>query len=477
MSPVACARRLPLLGAAGLLLALTVAPAAAPGAPRDAPAPRASREVEKVLLEDVVRAAADPSTDRLAQLLRAGAPADGYALRRRTPLQAAAEAGRSANAFLLIEKGARIDRVAARGRTALGWAAAAGHEHVVRLLLDAGASPDAAADASRAPVVLAVERGHETVVSLLLARGSHVFDDADLAGAVLLALGETSVESLSALLVPRLAPAVAQSESMRAAAALAMLGSSKSVAESVRRHLGATAETRQFQTTLLLLAARRHRPDVVAAAIARGADVNAHDPRYGSPLGAAVVARDADVVSLLAAAGADWLSSGVDREEFEALTGSHLTDSRLADLIASIGSPNLRDEHGETPLFRAARGGDVGTVALLLQRGLDPAATVRRWPGDRGWTPLMIAAAGGHATVVDQLLAAGAPVDERNDSGRTALAFAAFYGRGAAARALLAAGADPDARDTEGLTPRVLAKHAGDPDTAGLLADAPERSR
>lgn len=246
---------------------------------------------------------------------------------------------------------------------------------------------------------------------------------------------------------------------------VAMLSASSAAGETDSTATGAAA------TDEKLTAARRKRPDIAATAVARGADVNARHPVLGTPLAAAVAMSDADTVAILLSAGVDRKSASVEQTKIERIAGERLNDLRVAELVGSIGSPDVRDEHGLTPLFRLAQLGDVGGVTTLLHFGVNPAATVRRWPGDDGWTAMMAAAANGHTAVVERLLAAGAPVDQRNDAGRTALGFAAFYGRAQTVVVLLNAGADPNAADRVGLTPRRLAQAGGEPVTIDLLRD------
>jgi ankyrin repeat protein len=61
---------------------------------------------------------------------------------------------------------------------------------------------------------------------------------------------------------------------------------------------------------------------------------------------------------------------------------------------------------------------------------------------------LRIAAEHGHLAVIDQLLAAGAPVDGLDRDGSTALHEAAYSAEVDAVRHLLARGADPALRDS-----------------------------
>jgi hypothetical protein len=74
-------------------------------------------------------------------------------------------------------------------------------------------------------------------------------------------------------------------------------------------------------------------------------------------------------------------------------------------------------------LLDAARGGDVGTVQALLERGADPNA---KGPGGR--TPLHEAAAGGHQQTAQILIDAGADINARDDAGKTPLDLAQAAG-------------------------------------------------
>jgi ankyrin repeat protein/lipoprotein signal peptidase len=181
--------------------------------------------------------------------------------------------------------------------------------------------------------------------------------------------------------------------------------------------------------------------------------------------------------------------------------------SRLLDAGFDI---NQRDQYGHTPLHYAAIGGSTHAVEMLVSRGAEVNAGLRRH-GDK--TPLDFAAAFGHAGLVEfllahgahlshsslysalmsrrpeivglvlrhgadvkgvrgaepplmlavsvgcnlhivrLLLAAGADVSARNERGQTALHCAAVHGHAEMARALLCAGADVNAKDDQGQTP------------------------
>ena len=119
-------------------------------------------------------------------------------------------------------------------------------------------------------------------------------------------------------------------------------------------------------------------------------------------------------------------------------------------------------------LLAAARDGQVEIVRSLLEEGAD----VNAARGD-GLTALHLAAEGGHLTVAEALVAAGAAVDAGTRiGGYTALHIAARAGHGAVVLHLLEAGADPNTRTTNsGVTALHLAAGAtgGRPAVAALL--------
>ena len=88
----------------------------------------------------------------------------------------------------------------------------------------------------------------------------------------------------------------------------------------------------------------------------------------------------------------------------------------LEKFLSSPSNPNVTDEHGNTPLHCAARGGHVESMLLLLEAGAekDP-------PGNQSATPLLVAAEKGHLHVVRHLVEVGADKDHAENSGATPL--------------------------------------------------------
>ncbi|CAK0841222.1 unnamed protein product [Prorocentrum cordatum] len=137
-------------------------------------------------------------------------------------------------------------------------------------------------------------------------------------------------------------------------------------------------------------------------------------------------------------------------------------------------------ESAEAQLARAARAGDAQRVQELLSQG----ARIDEPSGQSKATPLIGAAANGHAAVVELLLDAGADAEVGLESdgplrpgGATALFIAAQQGHAQVVELLLRRGAVADAARGDGLTPLDIAKKKGNEAVVGLLEGraAPER--
>jgi hypothetical protein len=92
-----------------------------------------------------------------------------------------------------------------------------------------------------------------------------------------------------------------------------------------------------------------------------------------------------------------------------------------------------------------------------------------------GETWLMEAVRSGRASVVKDLLARGAEVNDKDEGGQTALMKAAGNGHTAVVRLLLAGGAEVNEKDNQGRTALTRAKAGGHADIVGLLETAGAR--
>jgi len=119
-------------------------------------------------------------------------------------------------------------------------------------------------------------------------------------------------------------------------------------------------------------------------------------------------------------------------------------------------------------LMRAAELGEMALLDIALRNDAD----IHAVDPQSGRTALHLAAAGGHAEVVEVLANLGAEIDATDPNGRTPLALAAENGREEVVKLLLAFEADLQHVDGTGRTPLLLASAVGTFETVRLLVDA-----
>jgi hypothetical protein len=190
-------------------------------------------------------------------------------------------------------------------------------------------------------------------------------------------------------------------------------------------------------------AAMRGDADGMRRLIAAGADLEARDGYGRTPLHVATFARQRDAIRVLAHAGANL--GAFEHDRYDAVT------------IAAVAN-------------------DEPTLATLLGAGASAKLVTSRYDG----TALIAAAHLGHAGVVSQLIAAGAPLDHVNNLHWTATIEAIVLGDGgprhqATLRALIDAGADLRLADAQGLTPLDLARARGYGEMVRMIAAAAPR--
>ncbi len=179
------------------------------------------------------------------------------------------------------------------------------------------------------------------------------------------------------------------------------------------------------------LHAAAQRGDVaqVSALVRDRAQLEARDAQGRTAVHIATFARQTDVLKTLAQAGADLQT--LENDRYDAVT------------IAAVAN-------------------DEDTLRVLLALGASARQTTSRYDG----TALIAAAHLGHAGVVRQLIAAGAPLDHVNNLHWTATIESIVLGDGgprhqATLQALISAGANLKLGDREGNTPLTLARSRG----------------
>lgn len=154
-------------------------------------------------------------------------------------------------------------------------------------------------------------------------------------------------------------------------------------------------------------------------------------------------------------------------------TAARAGDANQIKTLLEAGADHAAvDEAGETALMHAAHGGHVEAVQVLLAAGADVNAK-----SPAGWTALARAAYNdetdhGYVEVVEMLAEAGASLDERIFFGITPLMLAAGGGDASVVEWLINAGADVLAANEGGRTARMMANDKFYVDVINLLNEA-----
>ena len=432
-----------------------------------------------------------------------------------TPLMMAAQAGHSAAVAALIAGGADVNATSTTGTTPLMFAAQSGDTRTVTMLVEGGSDVNARETAmGQTPLMFAVAYNRVDVVRLLLARGADV-------------QATSKVVDLTKLSSP-------EEESSRPRRQGPDSG------EGGQRPPDVAGVTRQYRYNELVgtsggfaplhFAARQGFVDVVKALVEAGADVNQVNPGDKStPLVVATINGCFDIAKYLLEKGADpnlasengvgplygtlnvqWAPKALypQPQAYRQQQIGYLDYMKL--LLDKGANPNARlsrkvwysgynfdlagvDEIGATPFWRAAYGGDVEAMKLLVTYGADPtiptikpAGRPRTGDGDRlnvqdvsglppvpvggpAVTPLQAAAgvgygegfaANSHRYAPSGLLAAvrylveeaGADVNAADHEGNTALHHAAARGDVEMIKYLVSKGADVTRVNREGQT-------------------------
>jgi len=221
-----------------------------------------------------------------------------------------------------------------------------------------------------------------------------------------------------------------------------------------------------------------------------GQDVNARGGLHCTPLHAAIVKGNTDIMMfLLENKGDTALNLALLDGELDAarmlLRYGTSVEAPSTNGWASLKSESRNDHRdivrmllekgatvdsinndGSTPLMSASRYGHLDIVRMLL----DHHATADSRNND-GWTPLMLASGYGHPDIVRVLLEHGATVDSGNNDGWTPLLSSSQYGHPNIVRLLLDHGATVDSRGHDGWTSLIAASRGGHTDIVRMLLE------
>lgn len=309
-----------------------------------------------------------------------------------TPLMMAAQAGHSAAVAALLAGGADVEAASTTGTTPLMFAAQSGDTRTVTMLVEGGARIDARESAmEQTPLMFAAANNRTEVVKLLIARGANKAATSKVTDLNKLSMGGFG-------------------GGRRGTGGAPTAGN---------RPVDVAGVTRQYRynelvgssggITPLQLAARQGFFDTVKALVEAGADVNQRNPGdQSTALVVATVNGHFDVGVYLLEHGADpnlatdnglaplygtlnvqWAPKAnyPQPRAYLQQSGTHI--EFMKQLLARGADPNRRlvrkiwysgynfdlagiDEVGATPFWRAAYGGDLEAMDLLLTAGADP---------------------------------------------------------------------------------------------------------
>ena len=398
----------------------------------------------------------------------------------------------------LIAAKADVKAANAYGDTPMREAAVNGDASVLAALLDAGADADSPSPEGQTSLMIVAHTANLDAATLLLNHGAKVnaVETYDEQSALMWAADERQADMVRLL--------IAHGADVNA----------RSRVHDNDVRVSAEPRVRYDPSggmTPLLFAAREGCLDCAKALVQAGAKIDAYDPDGVTPLILAVWNARFDLASWLVKAGADvnrwdfwgrtplWVAVDYDtiprggRPDRPVIDETSSLDL-IRQLLAAGANPNaqlkfalpFRDvgadrggdlmlNTGASVLLRAAKGGDVEAVSLLLKAGARPDLAVARAWRDQigGITPLMAAAGLANqindtrgklktqaqaVEVIKLLIAAGADVNARDDRGDTALHGAVYRGWNDAARTLIQNGADPYLADNNGKSPYDIAK-------------------
>lgn len=138
--------------------------------------------------------------------------------------------------------------------------------------------------------------------------------------------------------------------------------------------------------------------------------------------------------------------------------------------LLSMGTAVQAGTAENEALFAAAQAGDLTEVVMLLERGADPNAVLRRSSSPR--MAITVAIEGDHQDVVRQLVQAGLDLRDTTLGEQTPLTAASATGNTSIIRLLLAAGESADHGSFGDGTPLIMAAKKGHVEAVTLLLEA-----
>lgn len=380
-----------------------------------------------------------------------------YDKKRRTSLIYAARYGRDFAMSRLLHAKANLHHQDNEGRTALFHATQNGHIETVEMLIRAGANVNQADQYVVTPLHIALQIADDAMANLLLeARASVQAVDCEGRSAIMISM-DTHNRKMFALLVER--------------------RSNLNVVD--RRGYNVVmyaVETGMIGEVLPLLANGGERVKDV---------LRLYDPQGRNTLHHAAQHEDLQQAMHCVEALIRLDPEGIVQRDCNGDTAIHMAAERgrldvLRLMITAVGPVNFRNNRGETPLMYAAHGGHLASVIALVQ-GPEPFCDAGM-VDEEGKTLLMHACASGHLDLVNVLLQnregkhedlhfPKMDVNRPDHHGTTALMVAVGEGHWQLLPSLVLAGANKAAKDADGFTALHIAALEDEPLCAASLLD------
>jgi ankyrin repeat protein len=344
------------------------------------------------------------------RLLKAGANPNAALPSGESALMTAARTGGADVVKLLVSRGANVNAATAQQQTALMWAVAFGHPDVVRTLVEVGADIHARSAVRHRRVALRGSTDHKRDHTVEAALGGFT--------PLLFAATQGNIESARALLDAQ----------------------------------ASIADTTPEGASTLVVAAYSGHGALARFLLDRGADPNSDGAGY-APLHAAVLRGDLELVKALLARGANPNAELKTGTRFRYFSSDYAFNANMV---------------GATPLWLAAKYGELDMMRLLAASGADPRRTVKD-----GGTLLMAALGGAGRTAAG----AGGGASDRRERYLTPTELALQTPEEeerlslAAAKLALQLGSDVNARTESGDTALYAATSRGYQRVAQLLVD------
>ena len=363
-------------------------------------------------------ACSEASGAMVEKLLKAGAGANAATWSGQTALMACARTGKLEAVKSLVVHEARINAKEEQGHTALMWAVAGKHPEVARVLIGHGADVHARSEGGFTPLLFAAQQGDLEAAQMLLAAGADVNEATPDGDTPLLIASASGHEAFSIYLL-------GQGANPNAADRNGITALHYSIMKGLAEITGVTINARYVTYTR-----RADMVELAKALLAHGANPDAQltshtvendtgpgygkihridhlnagggriKPRGATPLVLAGRTSDAEMMRILAAAGAD---------------PRLVTDENVSPLMtaAGLGRGRGRPPYSEEEETKAL---DAVKVAVeVLGNDVNAAETTT------GLTPLHGAAFAGSDRIIQYLVEHGANLEAKDVSGQTPL--------------------------------------------------------